>query len=86
LTWRLQEVNTIREGKTIVAITREVHDLSGPFNYCKLEAKANTKKRYLLLAGPLDCKHHAFGAALPESTRDEDTTGKIEIGNIKGHS
>ena len=46
-----------------------------PFNYRKLESKANTEKRYILLSRPFDRQDHTLNAALAESTRDEDTAG-----------
>ena len=47
-----------------------------PLNHRKLESKANTEKRYILLACPFDRQDHTLSAALTESARDKDTAGK----------
>ena len=57
------------EGRTFKAA-----DVTRPFDDGHLEAEADPKERDLLLAGPLDRKHHALRAAHAEPARDKDPT------------
>ena len=50
--------------------------MASPLDYGKLESKANTEKRLILLACPFDRQYQAFDAALTKSARNEDTTGE----------
>jgi hypothetical protein len=47
--------------------------VASPLDHGKLEAKANTKKRSILLARPFDRQYHTFDAALAKPAWNEDT-------------
>jgi hypothetical protein len=51
--------------------------VASPLDHRKLESKANTKKRSILLARPFDRQYHAFDAALTKPAWNEDTAERI---------
>jgi hypothetical protein len=70
------KVNTMRGGKKKGLRTWKVYDVASPLDHGKLESKANTKKRPILLACPFDRQYQAFDAALTKSAWNENTTGE----------
>jgi hypothetical protein len=57
--------------------TRELYDVASPLDHGKLEAKANSKKRSILLARPFDRQYHTFDAALAKPAWNENTAERI---------
>ena len=55
-----------------------LQDISGPLNHGELEAKTDAEEGYLLFSGVLNSEHHAFCAAVAESTWNEDPARRSE--------
>ena len=54
-------------------------NVSHELDNTKLESEADTKERFVVLAGEADCVNHAFNTAVAESARNEDTVKVAQV-------